>query len=139
MIVGALTAAATALVNFMIRKWNARVDVQTRADTTRIDLDARKEGMELQAAAVPLQLLKDELIKREAELHDLREQDRAERTQYVETLTAMRKALEEIVTDLRSHRAEESDRSGDFHRRLDDVDDRLLVIETQLGSRKVVS
>lgn len=121
-----------ALATFLIYRWRARVDLDKKGEDLSLDLKAKKIGNEIDAQAVPIKLLTLELGKREAELTLIREQDRKERAQYVETLTAMKKALDEIVTDLRAHRDEERERSASLHRRLDGVDDRLLVIETRL-------
>lgn len=120
------------ILGYLTYKWKVRVDLNARAEG--LDIDAKKQALTNQD--IPIQLLKDELAKREQELAAMREQDRVERIQHAETMTAVRNALEEIVTDLRSHREEEKQRSANFHERLDTVDDRLLVIETQLGVKK---
>jgi chromosome segregation ATPase len=103
---------------------------------TRIELDAKKETLQIDEQGVPIKMLQDELGKRERELADLRAQDKAEREQYIETLTAMKGALQEIAADLKASREEQRQNATQMHQRLDVMDDRMLVIETRLGVKK---
>lgn len=101
-----------------------------------IDVEARKETGVIDAQMLPVQLLKDELALTRKELVELRTQDKAEREQYIETLTAMKGALEQIAADLKASREDARSNASHVHQRLDVMDDRLLVIETQLAVKK---
>lgn len=135
-VVSALTAAGSALVTFLIYRWRMRVDLDAKKETAEIDLNAKKEAGEIAAQNIPLQLLREELAKRERELADLREQDRRERGLHAETMTAVKKAIEEIATDIRGQREEGRAHAARVHQRIDVLDDRLLVIETKLDVKK---
>ena len=130
---GALSTAVVALIGLYVYKRRAGVDIDKKREDTKIDLDARVQAKLLESQAAAVRLLEAELGKRERELHELREQDRAEREQYIKTLLAIKTAIEVIASDLSAHRTEEKDRSGALHGRLVKMSNRLIVIETHLG------
>ena len=130
---GALSTAVVALIGLYVYKRRAGVDIDKKREDTKIDLDARVQAKLLESQAAAVRLLEAELGKRERELHELREQDRAEREQYIKTLLAIKTAIEVIASDLSAHRTEEKDRSGALHGRLEKMSNRLIVIETHLG------
>jgi hypothetical protein len=103
---------------------------------TRVELDAKREGGQIDAQNVPIQLLKEELARSRAELAEARALDREERKQHAEDMTAVRKAIEEIATDIRGQREEARQHAANVHKRIDILDDRLLVIETRLEGKK---
>jgi cell division septum initiation protein DivIVA len=125
MILGPLVGLVTGAAGVLFLKWR-----------TRVELDAKKETQQIDAQGIPLKLLQDELGKRERELADVRAQDRAERQQYISTLTAMEASLKEMAADIKASREEARDNAHHVHERMDVLDDRLLVIETQLGVKK---
>lgn len=134
-----ITTVLAPLVGVLAYKLRARVDADAQKARNEADLQAQSDGIVVRARAaaleaqqVPIALLKEELAKRERELAELRTQDREDRGQFIEALTAIKKTMEEIAFDLRSHRDEEQARASDFHKRLDGMDDRMLVIETKL-------
>jgi hypothetical protein len=100
---------------------------------TRVDLDANMERRVGDAQAIPLQLLRDELCKRETELSQVRAQDQRERDEYVKTLTAISGAMSQIAEDLKALRQEEREGRGKVYERMEVMDKRLLVIETKMG------
>lgn len=130
---GALSTAVVALIGLFVYKRRAGVDIDKKREDVKIDLDAKVQAKLLESQAAAVRLLEVELGKRERELHELREQDRAEREQYIKTLLAIKTAIEVIASDLSAHRTEEKDRSGALHGRLDKMSERLLIIETRLG------
>lgn len=103
----------------------------------QVDVDSRKQSAAIEAQVSPIQLYQGEVATIRAELAEERKQCRDERAASLKTLIAMQAALEAIAKDLSAHRDEERTRAGSLHDRLDGMDDRLLVIETQLGTRKV--
>lgn len=130
---GALSTVVVSLIGFYVYKRRAGVDIEKKREDTKIDLDAKVQAKLLESQAAAVRLLEAELGKRERELHELREQDRAEREQYIKTLQAIKTAIEVIASDLSAHRTEEKDRAGALHGRLDKMSERLLIIETRLG------
>lgn len=119
------------LVGLYVRRRGARIDLDARSEG--ISIDAKKQALD--AMAVPLQLLKDELAKREMELAELREQDRQERKQHSETLTAIKVSLEAVVKNLEASREDAKHNAAHVHERLDVLDNRMLVIETRLAAK----
>jgi hypothetical protein len=97
-----------------------------------VDMEVKKESATLNLQSEPLKIALHQLEVRESELTILRQQDQNERRQYIETLGAMKRALEEIATDVRAHREEERERSAKLYEQFKGLGDRLLVIETQL-------
>jgi len=83
-------------------------------------------------AKTPLQLLQDQLAKREAELIEIRAQDRRERDEYLQALGAIQATMEEMAKDMRSLREEERAGRAKVHERLDTVEKDLTVIKTRL-------
>lgn len=143
MIVSALCAAGGAYVTFLIYRWRARVDLDKKREEARIDLDTKKESVELQNVNLPVQILRDELEKKEEELATIRAEDKAERIaaqaermENLKTLNAMQGALETIATELKASREDGRQHASNVHKRIDTLDDRLLVIETELAIRK---
>jgi len=130
---GALSTVVVALIGLYVYKRRAGVDIDKKREDAKIDLDAKVQTKFLESQTAAVRLLEAELGKRERELHDLREQDRAEREQYIETLQAIKTAIEVIAKDLSAHRVEEKDRAGAVHGRLEEMSKRLLIIETRLG------
>lgn len=126
-----VTSIIAPLLGVWIYKRRIGVDMQAKEED--IILRARQAALEAQQA--PMAILKEVLAKRENELALVRAEDRTERGQFIETLTAIKSTMQEIAIDLKSHREEESTRSGAFHKRLDIVDDRLLVMETRLQAK----
>lgn len=106
---------------------------------SRVELNAKKEAQDMTntntAANLPVQLLKEELARERAQNDALRDLDRNERKQHAEDMTAVRRAIEEIATDIRGQREEGRQHAARVHQRIDVLDDRLLVIETKLQGR----
>ncbi len=131
-----LTTAGGSIVAFLIYRARASVDLKTKEDSARIDMYSRRDDLELKAQAVPVQMLKEELAISRAELAEVRAQDREERKQHSDDMTAIRRAIEEIATDIRGQREEGRAHAARVHQRIDILDDRLLVIETNLDIKK---
>ena len=130
---------ATPIVAGFVYWWRVRVDAKAKAEA--VDLGERQSVLDAQAA--PIHILKDFIIKREGELlemrkydRELREQDRAERAQYVEILSAMREAIKEMGADIRAHREEERQRSDRAHEEIGVLGGRLIAIEAHIGLRR---
>ncbi len=102
----------------------------------RVEWGAKKDLQDLAVANLPVQLLKEELARSRTELAEVRAMDREERKQHAEDMTAVRRAIEEIATDIRGQREEGRAHAARVHQRIDVLDDRLLVIETQLDVKK---
>lgn len=106
---------------------------------SRVELNAKKEAQDLTntntAANMPVLLLKDELALARKELAEVRAMDREERKQHAQDMTAVRRAIEEIATDIRGQREEGRAHAARVHQRIDVLDDRLLVIETKLQGK----
>lgn len=102
----------------------------------QVDIETRKKTSEIDAQAAPAAVYKTQLDKRDAELAEERKQSKEERAKSLETLGAIRIAMETLVKDLAAHREEERSRSNGVHERLDQFGDRLLIIETQLGTKR---
>ena len=102
---------------------------------SRVDRAARQDNAVMDAQTEPVKILKDELAKREKELNELREADQKERVQYIATLGSIQKSMEAMATDLHALREEERVGRAKLYERVDQVDDRLLVIETRLEKR----
>lgn len=111
--------------------WRSRVDHTAREEA--VVTKAREAALEAQS--VPIGILKGELAKREAELGEVRAQDHEERSQFIAALTAIKGSMEEMAKDLRAFREEERAGRAKLYERVDQVDDRLLVIETRLEKR----
>lgn len=110
-----LTGVLIPAFGVLIYRWRLRVEQDVRAD--------------------PIQLLQQQLAKREAELMEIRSQDRRERDEYLKTLTKIGGAMDEVAADLRALREEERLGRAKVYDRLETVDTRLTVIETRLESR----
>lgn len=139
-VLSAIGSAVTTLVGVWAYRRRAMTDVEARRDSAELDADAREEQLLLKAREAaqealkePLRILEKELAKREAELAAIRAKDDMERAKYLETLGAMRNALEAIAKDLREHRDEEKVRTGSLHTQLGVLDRRMLVLETRMG------
>ena len=109
----------------------SRVDYRTKEE----DLILKAKNAVLEAQAVPLALLRGELEKREHELTELRTADRQDRDQYRALMSEFKNAVVEISADLKALREEERTGRAKLYERVDQVDDRLLVIETRLEKR----
>jgi len=117
------------LIGVWIAKRQSRINLDAQSEQITI----RAKEAALEAQKIPTALLQGELTKRENELAELRSQDREERSQYLTTLTKFGNTMDEMATDLRSLREEERARASKVYGRVDEVDNRLLVIETKLG------
>lgn len=139
-VLSAVGSAVTTLVGVWAYRRRAKTDVETRREAAEVDANAREEQLLLKAREAaqealkePLRILEKELAKREAELAGIRAKDDMERAKYLETLGAMKNALEAISKDLREHRDEEKVRTGSLHTQLGVLDRRMLVLETRMG------
>ncbi len=95
----------------------------------RIDLETRQAASTLDAQGLPNKFLMETLARREGELAELRAQDRADRVQHAEALQAIKVGIEAIANRLNAA-AEEARENAKV------TNERLLVIETQLGIRR---
>jgi len=99
---------------------------------SRTDLDARRDGQTLDAQAVPIAMLKEELLRTREELTEARALDRQERVQHAEDMTAVRKAIEEIALDIRGQREEARQHAANVHKRLDVIDKDMIRVKERL-------
>lgn len=116
-----LTGILIPMVGLYIRRRQAKIDLETRIEAKAVD-----------APQVTIGLLTDQVAKREKELADLRSLDRVERDQYLKTLIAIERTMDEIATDLKSLREEERAGRAGLHQQIDGLDKRLIKIETRL-------
>lgn len=126
------TSVLIPAVGILLTKWRARVE-----------LDSKKEAQGLVTENLPVLLLKEELARTRAELAEVRADDREERKRHAQDMTAIgenmiavRRAIEEIAADFRGQREEARGHAARVHQRIDTLDNRLLVIETQLDVKK---
>lgn len=116
-----LTGIVIPLAGLYVRRRQAKIDLDVRAETKALD-----------APQVTIGLLTDQLAKRERELTELRAADRVERDEYLKTLTAMKGVLDQMAATLEGMRMDERAWRSSIHGRLDKVDERLIKIETRL-------
>lgn len=95
---------------------------------TRVDLEARKETVEADTKVQPIEVLKQQLASREQEANSMRERfygffsnKLEEDKSLIKVLAEHAATLREISTDLKSHREEESRRSGEIRAELNDI------------------
>lgn len=128
-VTSAVSSIVTGLFGVLVYKWRARVDMESREEG--FDIETKRQA--LTAQNIPLKLLEEQLNKRETELQQIRSDDKKERDAYLDTLGGIRSTMEKISSTLDRQAQTQSDHAHRVESRLDDVDNRLLVMETVMG------
>jgi hypothetical protein len=148
------SAPVTGWISYILQKRRTGVELDALKKRGEIEIDAARQkakleqsGREeeisnrtrqaaLEALKIPLELLKDELAKREAELSDMRKQDREDNHRTITALNSITAAMNEMAADVRAKREEDRHHAEAVRKELEILDRRLYNIETRMGISK---
>jgi hypothetical protein len=154
-VLGALSSApVTGILSYVLYKRRTGVELDAAKKRSDIDLESTRQKAKLEqsmheeeisnrtrqaaleALKVPLELLKGELAKREAEIAEMRKQDREDRHSNTEVLSSIKTAMNEMAADVRAKREEDRHHAEAVRKELEILDRRLYNIETRMGIPK---
>lgn len=120
-----ISGIAVPIVGYLVYRWKARVDVEKRQDEAPLEL-LKQAQQEINTSRTQLYTFMNNHL----------EHDRQEREKLIEVLTEQKETMKAISQDLIQHRAEERERTGSFHERLNEIDKGIARIEGSQNASK---